>query len=467
MRHIFRNNKVLGMYLSDNGDVYNNERHKGFIGNGSDIYAPILNLIQLNNNEEIRFIDGENKNKEIVTYNVHTSTNKNLSPTAIKAKRFNVSVNDLLAGPVKILLNFTKYNVTLSCRDGFSKTFVPIENDNCDAFKGRIILLTLRTLNSPKVIQDITGVTSYIDTLLSKESASDYKRKSEVKAVYEFVQRHWADIKAKNLSLANNTIKIVSMTEVFEIDLEDRQDSQIFLANQDIALTRENILDAKSHPDAVGDVLNDPRLRTQIHENSFVCFITDNQDKIGDRYVNVAGSVMKVPKVKKPGLVDGLYVVFFSENGERYRESFVPLEDMEQNPYICRSAEEANIGASKKTQYQDEIETSRLDAANEAVRLKREIDAERHRHEVEKDRQEKEILSLRADLERKKIHEGLRQAEQESRRIHLDSRMAHMKAFQDAKKYKRDSTLETLKVVGSVAGLLAGGFALYGRFSKR
>ena len=59
--------KILGMYYSDSGNVYNNSRTNLFVANEMNGYVPILDLIEIKKNEDLRFVDGKNVENEIVT----------------------------------------------------------------------------------------------------------------------------------------------------------------------------------------------------------------------------------------------------------------------------------------------------------------------------------------------------------------------------------------------------------------
>ena len=48
----------------------------------------------------------------------------------------------------------------------------------------------------------------------------------------------------------------------------------------------------------------------------------------------------------------------------------------------------------------------------------------------------------------------------------MDTRQLDTKSHYEERKFERDNTIETLKTVGAVVGLIAGGMVFYNKMSK-
>lgn len=473
MKFITPRHKIVGMYLSDFGDVYNNTSKRSFITDEFSNYIPIFNLFNLNNQEEIRFADGANKNNEIVTYNKNTSSQR-LSSGVIRSKKIDVTANDLILGPVNLFLNFTRYNITTVVGGEYQKTFLPIENDKLDCFKGKVIVLTINTFNNPKLIQDITGYTNYLETLIEK-----YKHKSnpdleEYKDVITYIHEKWRDTKVMDAMSISNSIKVVTLIEIDESSLILENDKTIFVPNRNLVVSLENIVEVKEHPNTSSNILGNKDNLNILKSNSITCYIVDNEDLISDRFINVAGVVKKINKIKNHNLVNGLYLIQIDAQNKTNSEIICKLEDLDDNQYVFKSVEEANVGADKRNQYKDsiesmrnELEVLRLDKANESIRLKAHYDELMRKQNMD---HEVAINALKLKIDEHKLHAEKQSTETKSqyedKKYKLETKGNRRKAKYEKERYERDTVIETLKTIGAIAGLAAGGFVLYSKLNR-
>lgn len=476
------NNRVIGMYLADNGNVYFNGDKNAkttFITSEFSNYVPILEMLNIDHRKEVVFANGVNKNEEVVTYNKAIS-GRSFNDAVIRQGKIDVTANDLFVGPITLFLNFTSHNLTVVTNKEFRKTFAPIENDHLDDFKGKIVVLNLHTLNTPKSIQNITGITNYLETLQDKFKNRDAPNIDEMREVVKYASDKWGETKFFTAMAQSNSMKVATMVELSEAEfIKDKADS-LYLMHQDLVITLENIVEAVEHPATSNAILTNRDLQREIRHNSFTCYIVDSEDKIGDRYINIAGSVKRINKVKDHNRANGLYIISTDLEGKVRNELACKLEELDGNKYVYKSIEEANIGADMRVQYRDNIETTRtelevtkLERANENI--ERSSDLEQMRAEIklvtDLVKSQGEVLSLaeKRKLERFKTDDEVRgiyaKRDFESFRYDVDRRERSAKLNYEDKKYERDSFVEGLKTVGALAGVAATGFLLYGKFA--
>ena len=149
--------KVVGMYLSDHGTVYNNNempvgKCHSTINPAVSKYIPIFDGIQLKMESGIKFCDLEDQRNEIEVYDRNVSTNKALSSLTVKQKKIDITANDLHLGPVELLLNFTGLRVSIVSKSGMRKTFLPLSTERFGEFKGKLVIMAIHSINSPQMI---------------------------------------------------------------------------------------------------------------------------------------------------------------------------------------------------------------------------------------------------------------------------------------------------------------------------
>lgn len=476
--------KILGMYLSDTHDVYNNTEQKTHLTNDGFKYLPIVDFIHFSRQEEVRFINGKNINDEIITYNRNTSSRK-LNADTVYNNKIEVTQNDLLLGPINIVLNLSQYNITFNTPGDFRKTYLPIKNKKLEEYYGKIIMLTIHTFNNPITIQHIAGYGNYFETLKDNFKNRGNKKNQELLLVLDYLSSKWLDIKTSDYMQQSHTIKVVTMTVVEETDLFTVSDKIIYLSYRDCFVTIEDIINAPDHP-GTENVFNTGDLKGYLRDNSFVCYIVDNDDLISDRYINVAGSVKKIIKIKNPSMVNGLYLITTNNATGTKSEVVCKLEDLNNNQYVFKSIEEANAGADIRSQYKDileknraELESLRLERANENIALKAKYEREslEIKTEYEKRLREQSLTFDREMQELKKSFEEFKlsaskediktKSDYDTFRYQLDRKSYQTKSDYEEGRYARDTTIESIKTVGAIAGLLAGGFVLYSKINGK
>lgn len=485
--------KPIGMYVPDHNGVYNNnsEDCNSFISKDFNGYIPIFNLIEINKTEELKFVDGKNKNNEITTYDTGIA-GRNFNETIRKNFKLDVSFNDLFVGPISIILNFTEHILTVIDRNEFRKTFIPIGNDRLAEFKGKVILLNIHSLNSPKMIYDKTGCSNYLEVLIEKFKHKTSSNLGEMKQVIEYANSIWNDKKLSSKFEKFNSLKVITLSEVNEKEFFKEKVDSLYLFNHQLILTLDSIVEAKEHPETSNSILSNKNIAHDIRKNSFTCYIVDNEDQIADRYINVAGTVKRINKFKDHNLVNGLYLITVDSDGKTINDFISSLNDLDSNNYVYKSIEEANIGADMRVQFKENSELNRIEAMNESLETKafyekklkeeelkrkeKEIELENFRNETRirleriKEREERKTLKAKRRAEKHKNKEEKKSLN--SKRYHDDYKFAMerrsnaFRAEYEENKYQRDTFVEGLKTTAAVAGVFATGLLLFNKFSS-
>lgn len=477
--------KILGMYLSDNKSLYNNidGTQNSFFTNEGINYLPVLDLFDIKSNEDIILVDGKNRDKELSTYNRHISS-KNLDLATTKAKRIDITQNDILLGPVDIVLNLTGCDISISLSNEYRKSYRPIESDPLSPYYGKLLLLSVQSFNNPKMIHNTFGINNYFESLLDRYKSRCNTQYEEMIDILTYLNDMWSTLKLKARMEEGSCIKVVTLIDLDVNEMLQGNNRLAYIRKKNMYAILDNIVNMPYHP-GTDAVFNTGDIKGYLKNNSFVCYIVDNDDRISDRYINIAGSVLKIMKIKNPTLVNGLYIIRTNNNGSSTSDIICRLEDIDTNQYVFKSIEEALEGADIRSQYKDnlektkqELEALRLEKANESLMLKSEFERKGLEIKIDYEKRfkeqtlayEREIQEMKKALETTKvIHEEntlKNKSDFEYFKYDLDRKGLDTKSRYEENKYQRDSTLETIKTVGSVVGLLAGGFVLYNKLSK-
>lgn len=209
--------------------------------------------------------------------------------------------------------------------------------------------------------------------------------------------------------------------------------------------------------------------------------IVDNEDEIGDRYINLAGNVVPVPKIKSDNLKSGVYYLVgsdFSDSGKRssmvYRH--MSFEKAEETLEIYTTRERARCHGDrpedKERQYKlDSIEMrSRLDKEEadrrqQHAEFKAKMDAEeicrKDEHAKLKAKLEKEEADRKRRLSELEDRLSEKMAERKKEAADLEVRRAETKYRHENRNIARKETVEWLKFIPAVVGFAVAAFAFF------
>ncbi len=478
--------KPVAMYVTDAGTL---TKHVGGASYWTTLkenkYIPLLSFIKLDSVNEFRFTTGENISSDIVSYNEHTSSQRPL-PNILNNSRINVTANDLFVGGITMCLNFTKYCVTLVSSFGIPKMYRPLDNVKFPEYEGSLVFFTIHTVNSPQSVKNSFGYQNYLEKLYANRSGGHSLKDEEFSETLNFILNNLHNNRSITDTVASDTLKIATVITVSQEEFFYKKTKQdVYIQNKGILASLNSVVDVSPHPSFIDAVIDDKAILEGIRENGVSCFIVDNEDLIGDRYINFAGQVIKVPKHKNRDKVNGLYIGSLDSDKHFTTENLTSLDDLEQNRYLYKSAEEALDGGDLKKKFMEESELRKVIRAEEALNSKMAYE-ESYRKLEEKSRERILDIEERSRVRINELEEQARisklEHEDQLRKFSIDSektkqvtgREKHKQETKSLKKkvryeedrYRRDSTVETIKTIGAIAALGLGIFALYSKFSK-
>lgn len=468
--HIHSEEEIVGMYLTDNPNLnYQMLNNTAWKVKDETKYLPIIDFINIKCDNDIKFTLGENINDDLSTYNANTRLSR-LDKNIRLNTKINVSTNDLYINPIHLMMNCTEYNISSVSRNGIPKLYLPLESSRLESFRGSVLILTVHTVTSPVTVKNVYGYVNYLDNLRAKYLSKRDSSNSYVYKRLDYIIDKLSNIKSVMDGLSSNTIKLVTMSRINqqEFFIKDKR-RNIHLEEQDVTISLEDPVKMDDHPYRKFDAGGNGKLINNIRENGVSCFIVDNNDKLSDRYYMFAGKVMKIPKVKDSTKVDGLYLLSIDNNKSIDKEDIIDLEDVDKNPFIFKSEEEAKFNSDVKKRGVEDIEVKKIKMQDRSIELKAEYDNKLKEMEtyyktkqLEMEERSKELdLIYQEKLKNMKLEQERIKSKNDENKFQFDTFSLKNKYQYEQEKYTRDSTMETIKTIGSVAGLLAGGYALY------
>lgn len=462
-------------------------------------YLPIFNWIQITPDNQVVLSSTSSEISNID--NSHCGYNlTKYTEDVMKKSKIDISSNDLLMGPVNLMFNFTGVSLTITSHSGIPKSYAPLTLTSLPDLSGKLVLVTIHTLNTTRSMSHAYGYNNvYLKDLREKLAGKQDPVSVELKSIYDYVLSCLDLGKGMYEKISSDTYKVATMSvidanEVFRVNKAET----FSVNNKRIEVSREHILNAPLHEVFSEDYMHDRKIMSSIREHGVSCFIVDNSSLIGERYINYAGTVRNVPRVTDSYKQNGFYLLSVDASKVMEPEVFVPIGEIDKLEYIFKTHEEALVGANLKAQYADKLEslkmTQNLDSFNaksEYEKQLRELDLEAKRNALQfeeiRAKNQLELEAQKADMTRQELQRKLDyealvtqlKVENEKRkqdtethkfsydqtRHHMDSSSLYMKKEYEQGKYERDSTIETIKTVGAVAGLVAGGYVLFKKFS--
>ncbi|MDD2819432.1 MAG: hypothetical protein PHN51_11650 [Candidatus Nanopelagicales bacterium] len=488
MKTISGNLRVAGIYITDGDNVSLTGAARSYWKSKDDVkYLPLLKLFTFHSSSDIVFTTGENIADDITTHNSLTS-NKRPSPEVMLKSRIDVRPNDLTIGGVVIGLNFTKYNLTIQSDIGISGTYRPLTNSSLKQYDGKLVLFRVFALPTPDAYHALTGVSNYLETLIERERGKTSIGHEQRLEVLRTVAEFWNTSPGNTPNHKFGQLKVCQITEIPESMLMDRDKPvDLYVRSLRLVVTTKGLLDIPDHGDLSRAGADAELVADTIREHGTVCYIVDNKNTIGHRYYSFAGTVREVPRRHDENAIDGLYIVSADKNHQIHTDAFTPLAEIDNNRFIFKSREEAESGADKRAQFTQEAELTRLNKQVQVedaklnvlmtkseveallARIRAESEADKRNSEREKTQHEQELIRIKGEHEREMA--ALRTSQKsmdfdfDRVKYMYDARSLQNKERYESDRYSRDSTLETLKTAGSVAGLLAAGFIAYRKFS--
>lgn len=479
MKHVSNEMKLIGYYCTENNQLIGSKQVAVKLESEYSKYLPILQLFNINLKGEAKFTDTRNFSNDLDPYDGYTSGLR-LSPTVIKDKRIDITQNDLLAGPVRLILNFTDRGISICSHGEYRKHFVPLDStmlkDKSTA--GKVLIFTIYTLNTPELVGTVYRGSNYLETLANTIEGGIGDPVSDMQKVYRYAVKACEELNSSDndyySTSRSNTIKIVSLQTVDEEDLKNNK--SVYLSNLELVISRLSPVEIEQNPTTSFAAYGSADYRDVLLKNSFSCYIVDPEGKISDRWINIAGLPVKVPKVKSGKEMVGFHWLFVDDAGNVSKKNQFTKEEMDSCEFIYKTEEEAIHGADLRQQYKDQLETLKHNLEHDKVKAQTELTRVKHdsemiisnlKRELEEVKHEKEMESLnrKQDYEFQKSDLDLGKDriknETDYYKNLYDRGMLEQKFHYDSRRYARDDRMETIKNIGLGLTLATTMFLVY------
>lgn len=186
------------------------------------------------------------------------------------------------------------------------------------------------------------------------------------------------------------------------------------------------------------------------HPNQFGfgMYIISNDQRYGDRYINVQGDVYRIPSIINNSLRNGVYVcrsspIYGNEKAGIPKETYYEYSEADDQLDIYLSPEDARLHGNSKEQFQRDMKRQEEELKLELFNAKKELQKTEHEHA--KYLAEIETAKARRDQINKELDE-MREREKQERKDYYDERNQHRKDQSDLVKY--------------IPAMITGGFAV-------
>lgn len=345
------------------------------------------------------------------------------------------------------VVNHTGQPITIARRDGLKYT-VPTTFDH------------LHQSNKLKV-RSTYSIPSHLDREISEQLSRDATVCDDVKRLWE----------ARQQTCLTNAVGITQFYLEYLIDLKTlkTREGAIYFTNLDLMISTHGIERAPAHPytnSAVVERLVNRDLIGQTVTDGFnlQIVIIDNEGKYDDKFININGSVYRIPVRRDATMLSGVWVSGSNcvDTGDGHRDAVrydtsACINPGDGNPgfLLFDSSEKAKALGDVFAAQERAIQKSKAEMAEREQRLKDE--RSRQEHELKKQKLEDEE---EARKKRMKFDEYVAELEFERKEFEHQRAMASLdrKDYHEDRSYRRKDTSETIKMAPT---LITGAMALF------
>lgn len=503
--YINQKSKVTGIYLVNTRNIDRFSGQKGWHTVEDMPFLPMLNFINIDPNGQVKFVSTRAEKDNIDTFNGKLSMQR-FNDEVLENNMIDCTMNDLSDGVETATFNFTGTPLTITPFYGRPKLFHPLkQKKNIPGTEGKLVFVNIHTINTIESVEHLHGKdNNYLEQMRDKYVGKKDYKSVEIKEIYDFIIAFLASKDGQSKILIHDTYKVATITivdvnKIFETeDFKAKRKDTICINNLAKDITRLGPVEAHMHDCFSENFAHDPKVMSTIREHGMSCFIVDNEKKLSSRFYTFAGKVMEIPSMQDIHRVDGLYLMYADASRKVAPIQFTPMDEIDNIKYVYNNREMAAKGSDMAALRKEEIEQLKADQAIEtmrestahakemhAVKLKYQMDqqtANEERSKFEallaeqrinaevvanktKSEHDALILSLKTQLEHKRQETDLFKYEFDQSRYRMDNSSMSMKQNYEQGKYERDSTIETLKTVSAVAGLVAASYVLFNKFN--
>lgn len=404
-----------------------------------------------------------------------------------------LTYGDLLLDPIRVVLNFTGDTILCSKDDGQPKIYEPLKGGKFikdTDLENKLVVLEYRTWNNPDAVKAMMGVDNYLEEMLLPEEDnipnSFYKR-----TMYNhitFLKEKIAEAKERNNYRNHSSIAVYSIMVFNKYELEDlNKGKELYIPSIGTTLSKRSITELSPSPGYVSKSVDMGVVRSLREYPLTSYFLNDPSNRVIDRYAFVVDRAMLIPRVTLSGQVDGLYRSV-TRNTEIVTEFIMSLDDFTKSDDFYDTEEEALNRIRTKDRMAVEVEMESLDVRRhsnntqleamqrtlETRELQRESVLEKKlldmgelmlKMEANRERDRQELISIE-DKRRRDMDTWRMEMERDYNKNKADVVRSDRRDYYEERSYRRSDSLETLKTVAAVAGVIGTGYVILNKLSK-
>lgn len=471
--------------------AYLTSLNKAFLGVNDKTYEtnylPVIQQFDINPTAGIKFCyyevkKGLNSDSAIIQTNVSkdiedydpNNSRKNLHINVRKENKFIIEKGGLSLGPALIVANFTTEPITVYDHLNGSTVFHPVEQNRLTkAFEGKIIVFAIHRITTPTNHSRATGVSGnylkdYLDHHKFNPSEMDKlpgdKFHQSLKLRY-FVSQAWDSFIEKNEDTDVPEIKAITMgvlTPRMFIDDTTEEEVSVFFRDLDLYFTKSKNFVPIINP-ACSRSSDFAELKENVVPGSPCIFMVDPDNEMKPRYYSLHNKVHMVPKIKSKSRERGLWIGKFDKNFDVVEAYHIPVNEINTVDFLFEHQDEARDACNLREKRERDLKDREASFRERENELKLERAQFEHDSKIKLRKMEEEHAAFKHKLEQESLNsKAAYDWSSNSMKQHFDER----KYARDDIRHERDSSLETLKTVAAVAGVVATGFVIIKQLGK-
>lgn len=410
----------------------------------------------------------EHKERHSLNLDSTDRTTNTLSTEKVERDKLNVTHNSLVLGPMMAVINLTDRTLLITSKEGLLYSYAPMTNTRLkeSSLNGHVIIYRQDILPSPCATSTRGLGPSYVGDHLSRLKSETLDKSAYGMDLYEHVNKVLIDTEDYNRISGAGSMSVSGVLDISKDDVKGViENGTMYLPCISSTISFSTPEQIALSPDFLYDEDNLEFMNKLINNPSVHVFLNDFRNEVKCRWMNTAGVPSKIDRVDLVDREPGVYKTFIV-NGNTNTERLMSIEEYLSNPHFFDTREEAELGMSKIKQRELELKEKEL----EAVRIKAESAASVATRSNEASIIKTTSTGNEAILEENKhlrslIEQGLK-ADRDKYASEREVVKMRTKDYYDERSYKRNSTLETLKTIAGIAGVVSTGILIYSKLSN-
>lgn len=263
----------------------------------------------------------------------------------------------------------------------------------------------------------------------------------------------------------------------------DRNGGQLYLHNLDLVVSIYALENVSAHPGTIAGqnnkFLNDDPILSKLSGFSFTIEIVDRAKRFGERFINLYGTVYRIPTTDDPFKNDGVYIRRPGESVGQIggidipEAQYITYEDAEKITWLYRTHHEASTLGDPEAQAKRDLDDRKYRFQQQEQAWKeqdhiRKMELSRQTQELEQERERiKRAQQAREDrLNAQETTLRLLEADLQERKLLLGHASDTRKYYSELQSNKHKERMEYVKIIPAGLAVIGAGIALYKQLSK-